>query len=51
MNTIEVLWQDNEDLEYKIKDQREIVEQINNHLHDINVSYFTKIERKLIFQK
>lgn len=33
MNTIDVLWQDNEDLEYSIKDQRELIEQMNSHLN------------------
>jgi hypothetical protein len=32
MNTIDVLWQDNEDLEYRVKDQRDIIEQMDSHL-------------------
>jgi hypothetical protein len=32
MNTIDVLWQDNEDLEYRVKDQRDVIEQMDSHL-------------------
>jgi hypothetical protein len=32
MNTIDVLWQDNEDLEYRVKDQRDVIGQMDSHL-------------------
>lgn len=48
MNTIDVLWQDNEDLEYRVKDQRNIMEQMSSHLQEMGVSILDKVEIKLV---